>query len=735
MEKRLAKERILIVDDEKNIVSSLTGILSDEGYEVSMTGDGVEALELIQKDPPDLVLLDIWLPGMDGIEVLKTLKTYNPGVEVLIMSGHGTIDTAVKATKLGAQDFIEKPFSLDRITESIQNVLREKKSSPSAETNTLQALNELPVCFESMVEVKKGIKSLSKHLKPVLLLGETGTGKESVARTIHAQSRKGDLPFTKLNCSFRQKQAIQSQLFKRIDRENKSASNPIPGEKVVYLSNIESLSKGLQEKLAEALQNTTHPDSSFEFLPERLFISSSKNLNDLVIKGQFHQGLLDCFKETSLLIPPLRNHAASISVIAKDFLEEKRREQNTILPKIEEEVFTALCSYSWPGNIKELRTVLEKLILTCANQQTISIQDLPSEIWKPQNQIDMKSFNEAGSLQEAESIWEKHFILHHLKRNNWDIEKTCKVLKTDIKQFQEKLKYHSIEMQEINTSSPKTRYPQRTLKRSVVLCGSSLHSGIKTGLILQPMPPGSGIIFGDIASGKTIPAQLENVQSTDYSTCLKKGANSVGTIEHIMATLHMYRVTNLLIKIGDEAPVMDGSAKDFCELLEDGEFEDQDDFYEEIVVDKSYSFGDKEKGEPHISIEPSENFSVSYHMEYPEPIGIQDFTYEFQGDESFKKEIAPARTFGFMEEVAQLTKMGYASGGKLDNFILLGDKKVLNTKLRFEDEFARHKILDILGDFYLLGKPIRGKIQASKSGHTQNVGLLKKIRDSLIEKN
>ena len=153
------------------------------------------------------------------------------------------------------------------------------------------------------------------------------------------------------------------------------------------------------------------------------------------------------------------------------------------------------------------------------------------------------------------------------------------------------------------------------------------------------------------------------------------------------------------------------------------------------MIDKNYSFGDKENGEPYISIEPSEKFSVSYHMEYPEPIGVQDFTYEFDGDQSFKKEIAPARTFGFMEEVAQLTKMGYASGGKLDNFILLGDKKVINTKLRFEDEFARHKILDILGDFYLLGKPIRGKIKAHKSGHTQNVGLLKKVRESLIEKN
>jgi UDP-3-O-[3-hydroxymyristoyl] N-acetylglucosamine deacetylase len=730
LEKRLPKERILIVDDEKNIVSSLTGILSDEGYEVSMTDDGVEALERIQKDPPDLVLLDIWLPGMDGIEVLKTLKTYNPGVKVLIMSGHGTIDTAVKATKLGAQDFIEKPFSLDRITESVENALHAENSIPLVETKPAQVLKELPVCFESMVEVKKGIKAFSKTMGPVLLLGETGTGKESVAQTIHAQSRKGDRPFIKLNCLFRQKQAIQSQLFKRKDRDSKTHSTS--GEKVVYLSNIESLSKGLQEKLAEALQNTSLPDTSFEFLPVRLFASSSKNLDDLAAKGQFHQGLLDVFKETSLIIPPLRNHTASISLIAKDYLEETK--SHTSIPEIDEAVLTALCGYSWPGNIKELHGVLEKLIRTCANQQTISVQDLPPEIWKPQNQIDITTLNEAGSLQEAESIWEKHFILHHLKRNNWNIDGTCKILKTSKKQFQEKLKYHSIEIPENDTAPSQKRYPQRTLKRSVVLCGSSLHSGIKTGLILQPMPPGSGIIFGDIASGKTIPAKLENVQSTDYSTCLKKGVNSVGTIEHIMATLHMYRVTNLLIKIGDEAPVMDGSAKDFCELLEDGEFEDQDDFYEEIVVDKSFSFGDKEKGEPYISIEPSDKFSVSYHMEYPEPIGVQDFTYEYDGDESFKKEIAPARTFGFMEEVAQLTKMGYASGGKLDNFILLGDKKVINTKLRFEDEFARHKILDILGDFYLLGKPIRGKIKAHKSGHTQNVGLLKKISESLIEK-
>jgi len=264
-----------------------------------------------------------------------------------------------------------------------------------------------------------------------------------------------------------------------------------------------------------------------------------------------------------------------------------------------------------------------------------------------------------------------------------------------------------------------------------VLCGSGLHSGYKTGLILQPLPPGSGIIFGDISSGDTIPARLDNVTSTDYSTCIKEGLASVGTIEHIMAVLHMYRITNLLIKIGDEAPVMDGSAKDFCNLIEDGEFDEQDGVYDEIVIDKTYRFGSEEEGKAHIIVEPCDTFKVTYHIDYPQPIGVEEHTFTFSGGNHFKKEIAPARTFGFMEDIAQLTKMGFASGGKLDNFIFLGDGKVLNTKLRFKNEFTRHKILDILGDFYLLGRPIRGHIKAHKSGHTQNIGMLKVIQENL----
>ncbi len=728
-------ERVLIVDDEKNIVSSLKDILNDEGYEVSVAGDGLGALKMIQADPPDLVLLDIWLPGMDGIEVLKTVKTYHPEIEVLIMSGHGTIDTAVQATKLGAFDFIEKPFSLDQLTESVENVFKHKKNHQRTLEVNLLNQKDLPLCFEMMVEIKIATQQASENDEPILLLGEKGTGKEFIAHCIHRQSRQSGHPFIKLNCEVRQSLDIQSHLFsptkKKPGRSKKTTKTLLENQgPVVYLSNVESLSKDLQEKLAQGLKG----ESECGFIPARLMISSSKNLKMLAAGGQFSSDLLDCFKTTILEIPPLRNYSEKIPIIVKDYFEECAENGDFQVPVIDKDALAALCRHDWPENVKELRSVLDKILITGSTCKKISMQELPPEIQNSIGAINPGDSGHSDTFQEAELSWEKGFIIHHLRKNGWDMKKTCEALKTDKKLFQEKLKRHAIRLPKPNGKEPsQPLLLQRTLKRSVVLCGSGLHSGIKTGLILQPLPPGSGIIFGDISTGKTIPAQLENVQSTDYSTCLKKGLASVATIEHIMAVLHMYRITNLLIKVGDEAPVMDGSAKDFCALIEDGEFEEQDGLYDEIVIDKTYTFGSEDEGGPVISIEPAETFTVSYHMNYPEPIGTQDYTFVFKGESSFKNEIAPARTFGFMEDVAQLTKMGFACGGKLDNFILLGDKKVLNTKLRFEDEFARHKILDILGDFYLLGKPIRGHIKAHLTGHTQNIGLLKIIQENYLQ--
>jgi len=724
----LPQERILIVDDEKNIVSSLKGILADEGYDISVADDGLDALDIIQSDPPDLLLLDIWLPGMDGIEVLKTVKTYHPNIEVLIMSGHGTIDTAVKATKLGAYDFIEKPFSMDLLTQSVQSVFKVKKNFSEKSDNHLTNSNEAPMGFAALVEIKKAIKTHSQSNNPLLLLGEAGTGKEFIAQAIHNQSPKSRLPFIKINCAARRMHEIQSSLFpgskkgRASENKNSTTKSTTGTSRIIFLDNVDALTKVMQEKLFNAMQAGTK-----QLLPSRLYISSSKDLHELAKNGQFNTDLLKTFRDSTIHIPPLRENSSNIPMMTRDYLEEIAQKDGLSAPQVDSAALDALCRYSWPGNIRELRSVLDRIIATAPSRENISLSEIPPEIRQAEDQFKIVNLEKFESLKEAEQHWEKDYLLHHLKKNNWDARKTSKALKVDKDMFMEKIETHGIKFPSKESKGDNHSFPQRTLKRSMVLCGSGLHLGIKTGLILQPLPPGSGIIFGDISSGQTIPARIENIISTDYSTSLRKGRSSVATIEHIMAVLHMYRITNLLIKIGDEVPVMDGSAKDFCELIEDGEFEDQDEFYQELIIDKTYTFGSKENGEPHISIEPCDTFKVSYHMEYPAPIGVMDHTFEYKDEESFKKEIAPARTFGFMQDVAQLTKMGFASGGKLDNFILLGDGKVINTQLRFENEFPRHKILDILGDFYLLGRPIRGHIHAHKSGHTQNIGLLKTL--------
>jgi len=248
----VSQERILVVDDETNILSSLKEILTDEGYVVSITNDGLDALDKIQTDPPDLLLLDIWLPGMDGIEVLKTVKTYHPEIEVLIMSGHGTIDTAVKATKLGAFDFIEKPFSIDHLTQSVKNVLNIKKYPPESTNSSFKRNNEVLMGFATLIEIQKAIKVYSESNVPLLLLGERGTGKEYIAQAIHQKSSKNNLPFFRLNCASRQMNEIAPFLF--LEKKNRSTSRSVSLKKkstvstsrVIFLDNVDSLTMTMQ---------------------------------------------------------------------------------------------------------------------------------------------------------------------------------------------------------------------------------------------------------------------------------------------------------------------------------------------------------------------------------------------------------------------------------------------------------------------------------------------------------
>jgi UDP-3-O-acyl N-acetylglucosamine deacetylase len=273
--------------------------------------------------------------------------------------------------------------------------------------------------------------------------------------------------------------------------------------------------------------------------------------------------------------------------------------------------------------------------------------------------------------------------------------------------------------------------PQRTLKKSLVLYGTGLHSGMKTGLLFQPLPPNSGILFGNISSDEVVPAHLNYVETTEFATSLKKGRAIAKTIEHLMAVLHAYRITNLMVKMIEEIPIMDGSASEFCKIIEKAGVEEQEERVNELIIDRRIEVIYKNKS---LVIEPAETFSVQYFLNYPSPIGQQTLEFVLDSEEAFRDQIAPARTFGFLKDVEMLNRMGMGGGGRLHNFILVDDEKIVNTELRFPDEFVRHKILDLIGDFYLLNCPIQGKVTAHFTGHSENIALMKKIQEGMQEK-
>ena len=428
MKIKSADRTILVVDDEDRVRESIREILSDEGYRVIEASHGSQVLDLIRGKRPSLVLLDIWMPDVDGIGLLKEIKKEEPELNVIMISGHGNIHTAVTATKLGAFDFIEKPLSLEGLLLTVRRAL-----------------------------------------------GESG---------------------------------------------------------------------GPDAKIKKAKENK------------------------------------------------IRRHARAT---AKN------------------------------GHARTFK--------------------------------------------------------------------------------------------------------QKTLKKSVVFSGQGLHSGIKTGVVLHPLPPNSGVLFSGISADATVPAHLDYVGSTGYATSLRGKGIVVGTVEHFLAALHSYGIGNLLVKIQGEIPIMDGSALEFCRLIEEAGIAEQEEEWSEIAIDRTYRVGDK-NGES-ISVAPAETFSVKYILNYPEPVGLQEHTFVSHGPDSFKEEIAPARTFGFLKDIEQLEKVGLVNGGRLSNCILIDNERVINTELRFPNEFARHKILDVIGDFYLLGRPMRGAVTARMTGHTDNIALLRVIRKGM----
>jgi UDP-3-O-[3-hydroxymyristoyl] N-acetylglucosamine deacetylase len=428
---------ILVVDDEASIRKSLEGVLGDEGYTCALACDGADALEKLRSVRPSLVLLDIWMPGMDGIETLRRIKEAYPAIPVIMISGHATISTAIRATKMGAADFIEKPLELDLLLGSIRRVLGGQDSRPTAD----------------------GV----------------------------------------------------------------DAAAP-----------------------ADALPR---------------------------------------------------------------------------------------------GGVPELKSIV------------FEVQNLRG-----------------------------------------------------------------------------ARMPQRTLARSAVMYGQGLHSGKKSGLILEPLGPDSGIHFVGMSDHRAVPAHLDYVESSGWATTIRLGSTHVATIEHVMSALNAYGVSNLLIKCNGEVPVLDGSSLEFCSLFEEVGFENQSGDWHQIAVREPVRV---EAGKASILLEPCDSFEIDYTLEYPAPVGKQRFVFRLDDPAKYRKEIAPARTFGFVKDIGLLQRQGLALGGRFDNFILFGEEGPINDALRFPDEPVRHKIMDAIGDLYLLGRRLQCRVVAHMTGHSHNISVMKKVRELL----
>ena len=277
--------------------------------------------------------------------------------------------------------------------------------------------------------------------------------------------------------------------------------------------------------------------------------------------------------------------------------------------------------------------------------------------------------------------------------------------------------------------------PQRTLKRNVVLNGIGLLSGRNTGVILSPLGTNEGIVFQTL-DGQTIRGHITSLEDfaqtgpskvfSANSTTLDNGRRRVRTIEHLMAVLSMYGITNVLVKADEEIPNVDGSAKDFCDLIEAAGIEEQPAFTKVAVVRQKIGVGNETKHEKHLIAEPFEGFEISMRVDYPLPIGEQVLTFNPERG-SFAKDIAPARSFNTFENIEMAQKLGKVGGGYLHSHIIMYDGKVINTELRYPDEFVRHKILDLIGDLCLLGLHIRGRITANMTSHGYNQVLVQRL--------
>jgi two-component system nitrogen regulation response regulator NtrX len=447
----MAGEHILVVDDEPAIQTALRGVLEDEGYRVSTVGSGDDALRLVTEDTPDVVFLDIWMPKKDGLDTLADLKRARPEAPVIMISGHGTIDTAVKATRLGAYDFIEKPLSLEKMLVTVTRALEHTRLE--RENANLKARLDVRTEIIGDCEVTRALREQIATAAPtsgrVLIHGENGSGKELVARAIHALSSRRDQPFVEVNCAAIPEELIESELF---GHEKGAFTGAVARRRgkfetadggTLFLDEIGDMSLKTQAKVLRALEEqVVERVGGREPLKVdvRVIAASNRNLETLIGQGQFREDLFYRLAVIPIEVPPLRARRDDIPLLVDHFLALFSVENGKRLKTVSGEALAYFLAYDWPGNIRELRNMVERLVIMTSGD-AIGPDDLPAPL-RPKDAAPQGEGQR--SLKEARDGFERAYILAELRAHDWNMTRTAERLGIERSHLYRKIKTYGI---------------------------------------------------------------------------------------------------------------------------------------------------------------------------------------------------------------------------------------------------------------------------------------------------
>jgi two-component system nitrogen regulation response regulator NtrX len=449
----VAGEHILIVDDEPAIQKALRDVLEDEGYRVSVAGGGADALKAVADEAPDLVFLDIWMPRMDGLETLAELKRLRADVTVVMISGHGTIETAIKATRLGAWDFIEKPLSLEKMLVTVTRALEHGRLERENASLRARLEQRIEIIGESapVRALREQIATAAPSSGRVLIHGENGSGKELVARAIHALSARAEQPFVEVNCAAIPEELIESELF---GHERGAFTGALARRRgkfeaadhgTLFLDEIGDMSIKTQAKVLRALE-----EQAFERVggreplrvDVRVIAASNRDVVSLIAQGGFREDLFYRLNVIPIEVPPLRARKEDVPALVEHFIRVFCAENGKRLKTVSPSALTYFMTYDWPGNVRELRNMVERLVIMVPGE-AIGAEDLPPPL-RPKSETAAATPGNGKPLKEARDGFERAYILAELRAQDWNMTRTAERLGIERSHLYRKIRAYGI---------------------------------------------------------------------------------------------------------------------------------------------------------------------------------------------------------------------------------------------------------------------------------------------------